>query len=152
MLQTTQHLKAQNTDDGIFSSTKNVSVTGLACQSFLHHVHCHWHINFCRIVIFCIFLLADPHLVWFPLPHIEDWLPQSFYCPLWEVVLNKPHKHKQQTKKRGNKGREKRRKTKQWHVRLLPRWTPTARRRRWVFWGHLWFAGRACTAGDRAPS
>jgi len=34
MLQTTQHLKAQNTDDSIFSSTKNVSITGLACQSF----------------------------------------------------------------------------------------------------------------------
>lgn len=39
MLQTTQHLKAQNTDDSIFSSTKNVAVTGLACQSFFPWRH-----------------------------------------------------------------------------------------------------------------
>lgn len=129
-------------------------ISHLDYASIIHCVHCHWYTNFCGISILCIFHLADPHLVSFPLPHIEDRLPQSFYCLLWEVVLHKPHKHKhkQQTQKRGNRGREKRRKTEQWNVRLLPRWTPTARRRRRVFWGHLWFAGRACTAGDRAPS
>ncbi len=51
--------------------------------------HCvHWYINFSRTLTLCIFHLADHHLVRFPLPHIEEWLPQSFYGLLWEVVLH----------------------------------------------------------------
>lgn len=73
--------------------------------SHFHQVsitHCvHWYINFTRTLTFCIFHLADPHLVRFPLPRIEDWLPQSFYGLLWEVVL-----HKQHTQKRENRERE----------------------------------------------
>lgn len=35
-------------------------------------------------------LQTAQHLIRFPLPHIEDWLPQSFYCLLGEVILHKP--------------------------------------------------------------
>ncbi len=112
----------------------------------------HWYINFSRTLTFCIFHLADPHLVRFPLPHIKDWLPQSFYRLLWEVVLHKPHKHKQHTQKRENRGREKRRKTEQMALDSYLVGLPQPDVEGGFSEGNLWFAGRACTAGDRALS